>query len=134
MPERFPVEVGLGVYNASHIEAAVIELDGSVGAGAPFVASTVEEIQTGQKFLRITVAVTVIFDGVPTLILGNSANDDLLVTLANAVNLAALGVTVLLIPQAVDWDIDSVLVASVGGAPTVGTAIILAENALVPTV
>lgn len=67
---------------------------------------------------EVVIIVTVLFDGVPTLIVGTTGDTDLVVTLADAVDLTATGTTT--ITREIAWTLASVARATVGGAPTVG--------------
>lgn len=66
-----------------------------------------------------TVVVTEVFDGVPTLIVGNTGDTNALVELAE-VDLTELGTTV--VTRNVTWAAALAVRATVGGAPTQGSA------------
>jgi len=84
-----------------------------------------DTIPTDSVCAGVTIEVTEIFDNTPTLTVGTVATPDLLVDIADAVDLTALGETYIAGPTT--WDADSVVRAVIGGTPTQGACTVTPE-------
>ena len=97
--------------------ALIDNLDGAGGAGT---TDAIGAPAAGDKITGITVDVTVAFDGAATLEVGTTADPDFIFPTGTIDLTDTSG------PQALDldldWPINSVVRATLGGAPTVGTA------------
>lgn len=96
--------------------ALIEDIDGSAGAG------TVDSLNAplaGDKITGVTIEVTSPFDGAATIELGNTATADLLFPVGT-VDLSVVGIQSLDLD--LEWPIGSVVRATIGGAPTTGSA------------
>ena len=76
----------------------------------------------------ISIEVTEVFDNTPTIIVGTAADDDQFVTLVAAVDLTAIGVTVVNVPTTAQAIAASgPIIATIGGTPSQGAATITAD-------
>lgn len=84
-----------------------------------------DPILEASRPFQTTITVTQVFDGAATITVGTTADPDLLVTLADAVDLTQLGTTV--VTREVAWPADGVARAVIGGAPTQGAATVVVD-------
>lgn len=76
----------------------------------------------------ISIEVTEIFDNTPTIIIGTAGDDDQFVTLADNVDLTALGTTTIAVPTTAQaMAATGNLIATIGGTPTQGACTITAD-------
>lgn len=75
--------------------------------------------------IQVLVNVTQVFDGAATLIVGYAGDTNLLVTLADAVDLTTLGLKVVVVE--VTWPAAAVVRATIGGAPTQGAGTVTVQ-------
>ncbi len=75
--------------------------------------------------IQVLVDVTQVFDGGATLIVGYAGDTNLLVTLADAVDLTTLGLKVVVVE--VTWPAAAVVRATIGGAPTQGAGTVTVQ-------
>ena len=79
-----------------------------------------DTIPADSSAFEVEIVVTEVFNNVPTLTVGTTADPDAVVTLADAVDLTSLGTKY--ITREVNWPIASVVRAVLGGTPNQGAA------------
>jgi hypothetical protein len=73
----------------------------------------------------VTIEVTAVYDGAATIIVGYAGDTDLLVTLADAVDLTTTGIKKVV--REVAWPAAAVPRVTIGGAPTTGACTVTVE-------
>lgn len=76
-------------------------------------------LPAGTIVSAVIMTVNTVFDGVPTITVGSTGDPDLLVTLADAIDLTTTGIK--RVSRETAWPLASVVRTVIGGAPTQGS-------------